>query len=602
MRNHAYQLFIHEAVELLQQMKDDLLTISQKPRFPKTHTLVRTAQIISGGAAEVNFTELSTLTLRLEQVLSYLWHEQVEIDADITEQLLQVCDCIQLLLAHSQIHQDDASIALIQAEPVITQLELRFKTNTAKRLSNNRVGEILQILEEVELAFATEEGNELTATLKTRAERLLEIGKTLDSSELKGSAETMLASLSTSPQTTQIVWQIMLDELKSILESLLQTEELPSSVSESVELEPMPVEPISTKDIEQYLPHTQFSAVVANEIEEAFTHPIEKPDEIPEQKVSSNPVLQTENLLVWTVGAMIFTLPYACIEEHLTVTTDQIFQIGQHQRFLHWQEQMIPFYQLSELLSRNLLIPGIGFGQVLGKNLTDHRAPLRFIIRQGKRVIGLESTIEHLVTKSELVIQPFSATLSPVDYCCGFTVLENEHLATVIDVASLLNQTFSPTQPTPAISPAASNTEITPIEKLIYNQRTTLSQNSPVVLVVDGYPGQQSNISVLLQKAGYQIFHANDGQEAIARLRHNFRIKLIICIADTPKLTDLMFLTYRLQDPQLAKIPVVMIGSRESTQFQQVAMKMGTTTYFTKPYDELEFLAKIRQLVDLTQS
>jgi len=54
------------------------------------------------------------------------------------------------------------------------------------------------------------------------------------------------------------------------------------------------------------------------------------------------------------------------------------------------------------------------------------------------------------------------------------------------------------------------------------------------------------------------------------------------------------FLSYRRQEPQIAKIPIIMLTSRSNEKHRWLAMQLGATDYFTKPYLEQEFLAAIK--------
>ncbi|MEO0377963.1 MAG: response regulator, partial [Cyanobacteria bacterium P01_A01_bin.17] len=110
----------------------------------------------------------------------------------------------------------------------------------------------------------------------------------------------------------------------------------------------------------------------------------------------------------------------------------------------------------------------------------------------------------------------------------------------------------------------------------------------------------QSELANSLLDEGYLVTPARDGQEAIARLRHNSKIRLVIYEFETPNQSDLMFLSYRLHNPMLSKIPVVLIGACSTNQLQQLAMHLGATVYFAKPYSAPEFLSKLKQLTQLT--
>ncbi len=147
---------------------------------------------------------------------------------------------------------------------------------------------------------------------------------------------------------------------------------------------------------------------------------------VPEQ------TLKTNLFFVWQAGATIFVLPYSSIEEYLVPKADSCVQV-QKQWFLHWREQMIPLYKLSELLRYNYPLPDATYTKA------EDEAVLTLVINQGQRIFAIESAINRLVTKRELALKPFGAAIAPPCYTYGCTVLEDNRLVLVIEAAALLN-------------------------------------------------------------------------------------------------------------------------------------------------------------------
>jgi chemotaxis family two-component system sensor histidine kinase/response regulator PixL len=69
-----------------------------------------------------------------------------------------------------------------------------------------------------------------------------------------------------------------------------------------------------------------------------------------------------------------------------------------------------------------------------------------------------------------------------------------------------------------------------------------------------------------------------------------------------PNMNGFEFLSHRRTDPQISKIPVVMLTSRSSEKHRQLAMHLGAKHYFTKPYIEQEFLAAIKNILSQNAS
>ncbi|MGL4619253.1 MAG: response regulator, partial [Chroococcidiopsis sp.] len=121
---------------------------------------------------------------------------------------------------------------------------------------------------------------------------------------------------------------------------------------------------------------------------------------------------------------------------------------------------------------------------------------------------------------------------------------------------------------------------------------------TPTVLVVDDSITVRQTLALTLQKADYRVLQARDGREAINQLQQNLHIiQLVISDVEMPNMNGFEFLSHRRQDPQLSKIPVVMLTSRSSEKHQQLAKHLGAKHYFTKPYIEQEFLAAVKELL-----
>jgi len=65
-----------------------------------------------------------------------------------------------------------------------------------------------------------------------------------------------------------------------------------------------------------------------------------------------------------------------------------------------------------------------------------------------------------------------------------------------------------------------------------------------------------------------------------------------------PNMNGFDFLNYRRQNPQLSKIPVIMLTSRSNNKHRWLAMHLGATAYFTKPYIEQTFLRAIQDIIN----
>lgn len=104
------------------------------------------------------------------------------------------------------------------------------------------------------------------------------------------------------------------------------------------------------------------------------------------------------------------------------------------------------------------------------------------------------------------------------------------------------------------------------------------------ILVVDDDPGTRALLSELLTEAGYRVVTADDGADALARLRGPGVLpSLILLDILMPGMNGWQFCNEQQQDPLLAAIPVVMLSA--SANFAAEEPGITAAAYLTKPFD-----------------
>ncbi|MEO1148574.1 MAG: hybrid sensor histidine kinase/response regulator, partial [Cyanobacteria bacterium J06638_22] len=281
-------------------------------------------------------------------------------------------------------------------------------------------------------------------------------------------------------------------------------------------------------------------------------------------------------LLTWT-GSSLAAIPSDSIEEIVTPSPTDLKTSGE-QHFLHWRDQVIPVHPLQDLIPFNCTLPTVAANLSLNSVPTPEEwaAPL-LILRQGNQPFALQ--VDRLITEQELVVKPFSTTLTAPTYLYGCTILGDGSAVPVVDAVTLLlhRQGNRPT----AIAP--------PVEIAARSIQTT-----PTILIVDDAATMRQMLTLTLEKAGYQVIQARDGREALEQLHQHPQIRLVICDIEMPAMNGFEFLTHRRQTPTLLNIPVIMLTSRSGEKHRKLALHLGATHYFTKPYIEQQFLANIQ--------
>jgi DNA-binding NtrC family response regulator len=112
------------------------------------------------------------------------------------------------------------------------------------------------------------------------------------------------------------------------------------------------------------------------------------------------------------------------------------------------------------------------------------------------------------------------------------------------------------------------------------------------ILVVDDEPNLRRVLSAQLERDGYDVHTAEDGEQALAMLREH-HIDLVITDLRMPKL-DGMELLRRIvgmdEEP-----PVVMLTAHGTVDNAVEALKTGAFDYITKPFDQVEVRTIVRK-------
>ena len=112
------------------------------------------------------------------------------------------------------------------------------------------------------------------------------------------------------------------------------------------------------------------------------------------------------------------------------------------------------------------------------------------------------------------------------------------------------------------------------------------------VLLIDDNPLTRESISMILAAAGYCVALANNGADALLRLKDYRRPDLILLDLSMPVLDGHDFRQRQTQDAALASIPVIVFSGADGAEEEAAAL--GVAGYIHKPVDAGKLLDAIR--------
>ena len=110
------------------------------------------------------------------------------------------------------------------------------------------------------------------------------------------------------------------------------------------------------------------------------------------------------------------------------------------------------------------------------------------------------------------------------------------------------------------------------------------------ILVCDDEKDIVSALTIYLTTAGYQVFPAYDGTEALDLL-HREDIHLVLLDIMMPKLDGIAALT-RLREA--SNVPVILLTAKSEDTDKIQGLNLGADDYVTKPFNPVEVLARVK--------
>lgn len=121
------------------------------------------------------------------------------------------------------------------------------------------------------------------------------------------------------------------------------------------------------------------------------------------------------------------------------------------------------------------------------------------------------------------------------------------------------------------------------------------------VLVVDDNPDLRFYVSGILQNAGFAVLLARNGEEGFAAAK-NRSPDLIVTDLMMPLISGLDLIRMIRQDDELKGTPVILLTAKADEDTRIEGVERGADAYLSKPFNDRELLAEVRNLIALKQN
>jgi CheY-like chemotaxis protein len=118
----------------------------------------------------------------------------------------------------------------------------------------------------------------------------------------------------------------------------------------------------------------------------------------------------------------------------------------------------------------------------------------------------------------------------------------------------------------------------------------------PTILVVDDFDDTRWLLRTWLERRGFRVIEAENGNEAVFEAQSKAP-DLIIMDLEMPELDGLSATRQIRGDAKLADVPIVAVSAYGAEQFRGLALQAGCNEYVSTPFEPAELERLIRSYV-----
>lgn len=119
---------------------------------------------------------------------------------------------------------------------------------------------------------------------------------------------------------------------------------------------------------------------------------------------------------------------------------------------------------------------------------------------------------------------------------------------------------------------------------------------SKTVLIVDDSASIRQMVSFTLQRAGYTVIEAEDGQAATTKL-DGTTIHMVVTDLNMPNLDGIGLIRVIRAHPSYKFLPVIMLTTESQDSKKQEGRAAGATGWIVKPFQPEQLLAVLKKVL-----
>ncbi len=122
------------------------------------------------------------------------------------------------------------------------------------------------------------------------------------------------------------------------------------------------------------------------------------------------------------------------------------------------------------------------------------------------------------------------------------------------------------------------------------------SSERGVALIVDDSPTEQHVLKSIMEKAGFEVHIATDGQQGIEEAKR-LKPRLVIMDVVMPVLNGFQATRKLREDAETSDIPVIMVTTKDQETDRSWGLRQGADAYLVKPVSKEDLLARVEAVL-----
>lgn len=300
--------------------------------------------------------------------------------------------------------------------------------------------------------------------------------------------------------------------------------------------------------------------------------------------------LSVARVLLVESNKMLLAFPTEVVSEIFLLKNERVFSMAGSE-VLNWQGTMLPLIRLGRYFEFNCprydnpereTPPAINASSVL-------------IVKGNNQPVAIQ--VDRCWGEQEVAIRQIEGNIPLPEGFSNCTILGDGRVLALVNTNELLYW-IATNQRTPKNKQLPSVRLKTPFLCFDNNKLPApTTNNKGTILIIDDSINVRRFLALTLEKGGYQVEQAKDGQDALEKLETGIKVAAVICDIEMPRLDGYGFLGRINSHIDMKHIPVAMLTSRSSDKHRQLAMQLGAQAYFSKPYNEQDLLKTLEEII-----